>query len=125
MGCGIYWQQVHELERAIDIMERYGVLSTDPGYQSVQRQRAAIIAQIGYKFPRTVTKLAEVSGLSPGIIKLWHDIESGWMSEARVKPGAPPVYKHASDEVAMAILKGELTHELETELMKPDEYLGE
>ncbi|GAI13138.1 unnamed protein product, partial [marine sediment metagenome] len=36
-----------------------------------------------------------------------------------------PVYKAISDEAAMAILKHEMTKELEAELMTPDEYLGE
>jgi len=83
------------------------------------------MAQVGFKAPRPLTLIAKLIGLSPGVIKVWHDAESGWMSEARARPGAPPVYRAVSDEVAMAILKGELTHELEEKLLTPDEYIGE
>lgn len=83
------------------------------------------MGQIGVKFPRTTSLLTKLIALSPGSIALWHDVESGFMSEARAYPGAPPVYKGVSDEVAMAILKKEITKELEAELMAPDEYLGE
>jgi len=87
--------------------------------------RGKLMGQIGIKFPREVTMLMRLVMLSPGEIKLWHDVESGFMSEARAYPGAPPVYKSISNEVAMALLKNEMTKDLETELMTPDEYLGE
>ena len=68
-----------------------------------------------------LTQLIKLIGFSPGTITLWHDNESGWMSEARTRPGAAPVYKSVSDEVAMAILKKEVTPELEVTLLTPDE----
>ena len=83
------------------------------------------MTRVGFKYPRTISQIARLIGLSPGTITLWHDVESGWMSEAREKPGAPPVYKAVTDEVAMALLKGELTKELEQVLMAPDDYYGE
>lgn len=94
-------------------------------YQSLFSLRRKILSQIGFKFPRVPSLLGIILGLSPGVIKVWHDSESGWMSEARVRPGAPPVYKKVSDEVAITILKKEITKELEAELLTPDEYLGE
>ena len=106
-------------------MRRFGIPDVSDAYQKLFSIRGKLMAQVGFKFPRTVTQLIKVLGLSPGSITVWHDIESGWMSEARSRPGAPPVYKRVSDEVAMAILKREVTKELEAELMKPDEYLGE
>ena len=72
-----------------------------------------------------MTLFLRLLGLSPGEIKLWHDAECGWFTEAREHPGATPVYHYISDEVAASIIKGELSKELEAELMKPDEYLGE
>jgi hypothetical protein len=66
-----------------------------------------------------------VAGLSPGSVKVFHDAESGFFVDARAYEGAPPIYHHVTDEVAGIILGGGLTHELEAELMKPDEYLGE
>ena len=125
MGCGVYWSQIRELERAMGTMSRFGISELSPAFQQLFSLRGKLMAQVGFKFPRSVSLIAKLVGLSPGVISLWHDIESGWMAEARERPGAPPVYRAVSDEVAMAILKGELTHELEAELMTPVEYYGE
>lgn len=125
MGCGVYWQQIRELERAMGTMRTFGISEVAPSFQELYSIRGKLLKEVGFKFPRTITQLIKLAALSPGVISLWHDVESGFMTEARTRPGAPPVYKSASDEVAMAILKGELTPELEKELMTPDEYYGE
>jgi len=125
MGCGVYWQQIHEVERALDVFRLYGIPEISEVYQKVYGIRAKLLAQVGLKFPRAVTQLIRLVGFSPGVFALWHDVEAGWMSEARAQPGAPPVYKSVSDETAMALLKGEVTKELELDLLTPDEYLGE
>ena len=101
-------------------LERFGIEPSDTAYQTLMAKRGALMASVGQKFPRTTTALMVISGMSPGIIKLWHDVESGWMSEARVRPGAPPVYKSVSDEIAVAIIKKELTHEQHEQLLIPD-----
>ena len=125
MGCGIYWGQLKEIERALSTMKMCGIPEVSDAYQKLYGIRGKLLAQVGFKFPRTVISLLKLAGLSPGTITVWHDIESGWMSEARERPGAPPVYKRVSDEVAMAILKKEVTPELEKQLLTPDDYLGE
>ena len=125
MGCGVFWQQIQRLDKSLGSMRVSGILTTAGPYQELYALRGKLMAQIGFKFPREITQLMRLIGLSPGTITLWHDIESGFMSEARARPGAPPVYKRVSDEVAMAILKKEVTKELEAELLTPDEYLGE
>jgi len=125
MGCGVYWQQIHEVERALETMERYGISTTDPAYLALEGQRGALLTQVGIKFPRTFFQVAKSFGMSPGVITLWEDVESGWMSEARERPGAPPIYHYVSDEVAMAILKKEVTPEMREYLFTPDPYLGE
>jgi hypothetical protein len=125
MGCGVYWSQINELERALRTMRTFGISELSGPYQELFKLRGKLMAQLGIKFPRVTTPLLKLLALSPGTLTLWHDVESGWMTEARAAPGAPPVYKKASDEVAMAILKGEVTHELEQQLLTPDEYLGE
>jgi len=125
MGCGVFWSQVQELDRAMSSLRRLGIPDTSDPFKALYSLRGQLMAQVGIKFPRTVTQLIKLIGFSPGSISLWHDVESGWMSEARARPGAPPVYKSVSDEVAVAILKHEITPELEKVLLTPDPYLGE
>ena len=120
MGCGIYWAQVNELDRAMGVMDRYGIDRGTDAYQSLWGQRGRLMAQIGYKFPRETLQMRLIAALYSPMIRLWHDIESGWMVEAREKPGAPPVYKAVGDRLAMAILKEEITPELEQQLLTPD-----
>jgi len=120
MGCGVYWKQVREVERALGFLRRLGFTSASPSYREIFSLQGKLRKQIGLKLPRTVSMILKLVGLSPGTLTLWHDVESGWMSEARARPGAPPVYKAASDEVAAAIIKGEVTHELEERLLDPD-----
>jgi len=125
MGCGVYWSQIRELDRALSTMRRFGIPEVSEAYRDLYGMRGKLMAQVGIKFPRTVIQLIKLVALSPGVITLWHDVESGWMSEARARLRAPPVYKSVSDDVAMAILKGEVTKELEKELLTLDPYLGE
>lgn len=125
MGCGVFWQQIQRLDESLRSMRVHGILPTSGPYQELYSLRGKLMAQIGFKFPREITMLLKLVGLSPGTITLWHDVESGFMSEARAYPDAPPVYKRVSDEIAMAILKKEVPPELEAELLTPDEYLGE
>ena len=125
MGCGIYWQQINRLDKSMDTMRMHGILPGAGPFDELSKLRGKLMGQVGIKLPRTTSFLTKLIALSPGSITLWHDVESGFMSEARASPGAPPVYKAVSNEVAMALLKKELTRELEEELMTPDEYLGE
>ncbi|MBA7559930.1 hypothetical protein ES708_01548 [subsurface metagenome] len=83
------------------------------------------MSKLGLRVPRISVLVKLLFALSPGEIKLWADAELGWMTEARARPGAPPVYKYVSDEVAEKIVKGEITHELEEQLLEPDPYVGE
>ena len=119
------YAELNKFNEQLAMMRRWGVSELDPGYQALWRARGAAMGKLGLMLPRTTTFVSWVFGLSPGEIKLFADAELGWMTEARVKPGAPPVYKHVTDEVAEKIVKGELTPELEKELMTPEEYYGE
>jgi len=125
MGCGVYWQQIHEVERAMGTMRRFGISELSPSYLSLSATRGKLLKQVGFKYPRTILQLIKLVGLSPGSITLWEDIESGWLAEGRVKPGAPPAYHYITDEQAVAILKKKVTPELHDFLMTPDPYLGE
>lgn len=120
MGCGVYWQQIGELEKALGTMTRFGIEETDPAYQALFAKRGALLAAVGKKFPRSAIQLRLLPGFSPGVIRLWHDVESGFFTDARVRPGAPPVYRAIPDNIAMAILKRELTHEEFEALLIPD-----
>jgi len=125
MGCGVWWQQVHEVEKALATMARYGI---DPGSEAVvalQGTKAKLMTQIGYKFPRSYNWLTFLIGESPGTIRLGHDAETGWFAEARVRPGAPPIYHRLVDEEAMAVLQHEIPPELHDRLFTPDPYIGE
>lgn len=119
------YYQISEVESKIGKMEEWGVSPTDPGYLRASRELEAIKARVGLKQPRTFFQIAKAFGMSPGVITLWEDVEAGWMSEARAKPGAPPVYHYVSDEVARAIIKKEVTPEMRKYLFTPDPYLGE
>jgi len=119
------YYQLNEVESKIGKMEEWGVSPTDPGYLRAVQERGAILANVGIKIPRTFFEIAKSFGMSPGVLTLWEDVESGWMSEARERPGAPPVYHYVEDEVAMAILKKEVTPEMRKYLFTPDDYLGE
>ena len=83
------------------------------------------MGKLGLRLPRITSLIAKLVGFSPGEITLWADAELGWMTEARERPGAPPVYKYVSNEVAEKLVKREVTPELEKVLMTPDPYIGE
>lgn len=119
------WDEVHKLDKQLSSMRRWGVLESDPGYQALWRARGAALAKVGTRVPRLTTPVWGVLALSPGQIQLFADAEVGWLVEARDRPGAPPVYKYVSDEVAEKLVTGQLTKELELELMSPDTYIGE
>jgi len=125
MGCGVYWQQVHEVEKALGVMGRYGIDPTSEAYMALTQTRGRLLAVIGRKFPRSYDWLTFLAGESPGTIRLGHDVEAGFFAEARVKPGAPPIYHRLTDTEAMAILKKEISLELHDRLFTPDLYLGE
>jgi len=125
MGCGIYWQQVHEVERALDVMRKYGVPETSEAYQTLWGERGELLSKVGVKSGRVADWIMDWATWSPARVRLGHDPEFGWFAVAIEKPGAPPIYHRVSDEEAMAILKNQVTPELKQRLLTPDEYLGE
>lgn len=125
MGCGVKWQQISELDRALGSLTRAGLGPGSDVYDALYKIRGRVFGQVGYKFPREVTLLLKLVGLSPGDIRLFHDIEAGWLVEARAAPNTTPIRKYISDDIATTLLKGGLTHELEEFLMAPDTYSGE
>lgn len=119
------YAELDRLKRDLAALERWGVSVTDPGYQNLMEATATAYEKIGLLRPRLTTLVSTRRGLSPGEIKLFADAELGWMAESRVKPGAQPVYKYVSDDIAEKVVKGVVTKELEEFLMTPDDYIGE
>ena len=114
-----------KLNDQLELMRSWGVSALDPGFLRLSGARNAALGKIGIRVPRITTLVAMLTGLSPGEIKLWADAEIGWITESRVEPGAAPVRRLVTDEVAKTLLTGKLTHELEESLMAPETYFGE
>lgn len=125
MGCGIYWDQVHRVERDLLSMKKWGVSEIDPGYIKAKALRGKLLAMIGRKFPRGPLNVGVIFGSPEVKFRLWLDSVSGWIVEARAEPTAPPIYHWVSEEVARMVKMDELTPEVETMLLTPVEYLGE
>ncbi len=127
MGCSVYAQRyaAQNMRKALNLMRGKGILPTAPNFLNLQKISGAYQLRIGFSIPKPITLILKLLGLSPGTVTLFHDADSGFFVDARAYEGAPPVYHHVTDDVAGVILEGGLTHELEAELMKPDEYLGE
>ena len=120
-----HWYQVHKAEEDLATLRRLGVEETHPAYQRAWAARGKALANVGYKRPRTQAWLVDWATYSPTLIRLMEDTELGFVAVVKAHKGAPPVYKRVSGEVAVAIIKGEVTPELERDLLAPDEYLGE
>lgn len=126
MGCGAYFDQLHEIERAISSLQPHVDLpGIGDALKTLQASRAELLAKIGIKFPRTITQILKLIGLSPGSLVVYHDVEGGWLVAARKHEGAPPAYHYVDDATAVKLLSGGLDHELEDWLMTPDNYAGE
>jgi len=119
------YRQINEIQRTLRVLTRAGFGPLTEPYQAVYKLQGELMGRLGLRSAKPMSLLKLLAGLSPGSVKLFHDAESGWFTEARERDGAAPVYHHVSDDTAMGLLKGELTHELEAELMKTDEYQGE
>jgi len=127
MPCSVYAQRyaIQNVRNKLRVAEINGFDPLSDLYKAIYKVQADLGLSVGWMKPKKMTLLRILAGLSPGSIKIWLDSDSGWFTEARVQDEALPVYHYVSDDVAMTLLKGELTHELEATLMTPDEYLGE
>ena len=114
------FRAIRKLDRSVNSLQRAGLGPGFDAFDVLTRTRSELLRSIGLKQPKVTSMLLKILGLSPGSIKVFHDAEEGFFTEARPSPGAPAVIKLISDETAIAILKGELTHELEEQLLIPD-----
>ena len=119
------YRQIHEYESSLQKLTLGGFGPGTAPFNILYEARNKVLASVGLKASKSVLSILRLVGLSPGSVNLWHDGESGFMTEAKTKPGAPSVYKRVPIEVALTILKGEMTHDLEDQLMTPDDYMGE
>ena len=115
------YAELNKLNQALRTLIRQGIPEVDAAYQAVYKARGAAFGKLGKVQPRTTTLVKLLLGLSPGEIKLFQDAERGWLVESIPRPGAQPVYRYVSDEIAGLIIKGELTHDLEEILFTPEE----
>jgi hypothetical protein len=147
MGCAILYQQLHNVDRDLDTLRRLSVEESHPAFQDLWRQRGSILSRVGQKSPRDIISISheevlsrlqalglEYAGGSPGYtaeelkdatVRIWYDIESGWMSEGRMKPGGPPIYHMITAEVAVDFIKHQETPEMIAHALTEDEYIGE
>jgi len=119
------YRQLNEVQRTLRVLTKAGFGPLSEPFQAIYKLQGKLMGYMGLRNAKPISLLKLLGGLSPGSVKLFHDSETGWFTEARERDGAPPVYHHVTDDVAMTVLRGEMTHELEAELMKSDEYLGE
>jgi len=47
MGCGVYWQQIRELERAMGTMRKFGIDELSMPYQQLFSARGKLMARSG------------------------------------------------------------------------------
>ena len=118
-------RQLGNIDDALGRLRLKGIGPGVPGFDSIYKIRSEVLSKIGYKVPRDMLNIIKLVGLSPGTVTVWFDTETGWFSEARERPGAPPVYHAIDADTAVALVSGELTKELEERLMAPVDYLGE
>jgi len=120
MGCSPYWQQVNEVSSALRTLSRFGLGESD-AFRQLNALRGKLLTTTAIKFPRTITQLTRLFGLSPHELALFHDAEAGFMVEARTGPGAPPFYHRVDPMIAVDILHGRRLHEYAEFYARPAE----
>ena len=123
MGCSVWGKQISEVDKALNVLKNNGIDVFSNPFKILDLSRTKLLANIGVKLPRIVQLLVRFVGFSPGVIALYHDIESGFMSEARRTPRSEPAYHFVSDDIAVKILKHDISDELEEFLMTPDDNI--
>ena len=124
MGCGIQWGEINRIDSALRTLRRYGIPETSDAYQLLWGVRGSMFGQLGFRRPTIVTLIKRLLFGSPARFRLWYDSDGGWLAESREAEGAHPTYKAVSTEVAMAMIKEELTPAMEEMLLAPDTYYG-
>jgi len=116
----VYRQQVSEIDKALNALRGAGIDLASSPFAILERERAKLLSNIGVKMPRSGNLLVRYVGFSPGVIALFHDNEAGFIVEARTSVQAPPVYHLVPEDMAMRVLKHDISDELEEFLMTPE-----
>lgn len=106
-------------------LRKAGIPETDVSIVSIRGLLGELVKEVGRRVARIPLLLKPLKFWSPAGFALFLDPELGWMVEIRDYKEALPRYKIVSDEIAVALIKEEVTKELELELMTPDPYIGE
>ena len=125
MACGIAYRQLDIINTAMRDLRRLGIPLENPAMRELYKLRGEVMGKLGLKIPRVSSILRTVSGLSPGIVRVWFDSETGFMAEGRPYPEAPPVYHAISVEEAALLVAEEPPSELLHRMFLPTEYIGE
>lgn len=147
MGCGKYWDQIHNIERDLDLLERAGVGPGNPVFDELTRQRGEVFGRLGQVSQRVTIPVFDVlvrprlgmmgifgvtgspeftaEELENAIIRVWYDIETGWITEGKLTPSRRSVYRRIEFNEALAFMKEEETPEMIAHALGEDEYIGE
>ena len=127
MGCYPYFEQLGEINKALHDLIGGGFGPGTSPYELIYKMRGEVLGKLSLRIPstRVPSLLKLLALLSPGELKVWFDIEVGWMVEGRLEPGAPPVVRRVSAEDAMTLLKPEPPADLVHRLLQPETYFGE
>jgi hypothetical protein len=136
MGCAKYWDQLRALDTAMGALRDVGIGVGTQAYDALWRQRGAVLGKLRAMAPspRESTTAAHVkvvgrlralglefaaasprihiSELEEATVRVWFDIEQEWLAEARLSPGAPPIYHSLTTEEAVSLIKETPTPEL-------------
>lgn len=119
------YQSLALIDKTLRTLRIAGVGPGNLVFDQLYRARGALMGNIGVKVPRSVTSLLRILGLSPGSVRLFFDGDFGWFTDTREAPGLQPVYRRVTDDIALKIIRGELTHQDFEVLKVPDAYVGE
>jgi len=110
--CKDFWAQISSLNKALGALGGAG-LAGDPAFSELNKMRGQMLGQFmaGQSLPRINISLKSMGGFSPGVVKLWFDIEAGWFIESRETPGSPPLVRLVDDGTAISILQETISPE--------------
>jgi hypothetical protein len=119
------WDQANECSRILKLFEGNGILPGSDAWNVVYAERGRLMREAGIKVPRIPNLIKLITGLSPGLLRLWWDSELGFQVEVREAPAAPPVLHQISDDEALRLLRETPDADLAHRLIARPEYVGE